>query len=170
MQSVLFPVPDHSTKTAKEVYDGLFASSLYQFKKMNASTVSVYKGVPPTELEFATFTPADRSADLLATFQLAVGDLTDPLVAVTDKTDANWNNELNSTTSVNATATGEVTWAVFSVNNDCLMTDVVTDQLNPVSGPVILDTLSLTSGSPVMLVNFSVFINPYNAATFNAPV
>ncbi len=165
-----FIKPDYSALTnCLGTYEGEFALSLYRYKIMDSRNLSIYKGIAPTEAEFADFVmETSRAEDLLATFTILVEEMTDPLVNTTTRTDANWNSELAVIKTVNALASGEATWAVYGKGDECFMIPVLSTDTDAQTAPVVLDNLTLVSGSPVQLKNFSMFINPFKSGLWGA--
>lgn len=165
-----FVKPDYSNLTdVAGTYEGEFAMALYWYKLTEDREVRIYKGVAPTVSEFENFDmTTSRTDDLLATFTVLANEMTDPFVASTTRTDANWNSELAVIKTANALATGEATWAVYGFGDECFMIPVLSTDTDAQTAPVVLDSLSLVSGSTVQLKNFSLFINPYKSGLWGA--
>ena len=165
-----FVKPDYSNLTdVAGTYEGEFAMALYWYKLTEDREVRIYKGIAPTVGEFENFDmTTSRTDDLLATFTVLAEEMTDPFVNSTTRTDVNWNSELAVIKTVNALATGEATWAVYGFGDECFMIPVLSTDTDAQTAPVVLDSLSLVSGSPVQLKNFSLFINPYKSGLWGA--
>lgn len=120
-------------------------------EQMSSTTANnylrIYQGTPPTDAD--DYTVAGSSSDLLATFN----DFT--LTQSANNYAMLTFNQAPNPSTVNASATGTAAWFAVNVSDDTTKTIIgdVTDETG--NGSVRLDSVSLTSGNPVSIVNLT---------------
>ena len=116
-----------------------FLNSLISAGGLSSSTpIGCYKGVLPTDAELATFTPASRASDLLATFTGAT------LKASGDSLSFN-----AGPAATNAIASGTITWAVIQGQDNVNL--IVEPSLAGGQGSIILSVLTVSVGTLITL-------------------